>query len=106
MFGKKSKQKAAHSLTLCDQSGAALQTLPLQALQLPEAAVLELSVLYFNDPEPCHIHRAAVHKRAMMELMERCPLGERVPLDGLTALQRRYFSDPAVAFVRITEDAP
>lgn len=105
MFGKKAKQKAVYRLTLFDADGKALRALPLQTLQLPEPVVLELSELYFNDPEPCHIHRAAVHKRAVMELMERCPVGERVPLEKLTALQQRYFSDPAVAFLCVGEES-
>ena len=106
MFGKKAKQKAVYRLTLFDADGKALRALPLQTLQLPEPVVLELSELYFSDPEPCHIHRAAVHKRAVMELMERCPVGERVSIAALNPLQQRCFAGTDAAFLCIEEEAP
>lgn len=64
--------------------------------------VLALGVEYFNDPEPCHIHRSAVHKRAMMELMECCPVETQVAVSSLAAAQRRYFPEGACE-VRVTE---
>ena len=105
MLGRKTKRAPAMRLHLLDADGHPLRTLALAELKLPEDVVLELSELYFSDPEPCHIHRAAVHKRAAMELVERCPAGERVPIASLTALQQRCFSGEA-AFLCIEEDAP
>ena len=106
MLGRKTKRAPAMQLHLLDADGHLLQTLALAELKLPEDVVLELSELYFNDPEPCHIHRAAVHKRAVMELMERCPAGERVPIATLTAIQQRCFSGTGAAFLCIEEEAP
>ena len=106
MLGRKTKRAPAMQLHLLDADGHLLQTLAPAELKLPEDVVLELSELYFNDPEPCHIHRAAVHKRAVMELMERCSAGERVPIAALTAIQQRCFSGTGAAFLCIEEEAP
>ncbi len=98
-FGKK-KKEAPPQLVLTGADGGETARMPLVELALPEEVVLELSRMYFNDPEPCEIHRAAVHKRAMMELTELCPPGHDVPLDRLPPLVQRYFV-PAPATVRI-----
>ena len=106
MLGRKTKRTPAMRLRLLDKDGHSLQTLSPTELKLPEDVVLELSELYFSDPEPCHIHRAAVHKRAVMELMERCPVGERVSIAALNPLQQRCFAGTDAAFLCIEEDAP
>ena len=68
---------------------------PLAAWPLPEREVMRLSIQYFNDPEPCHIHRAAVSQRAFLELM-RARLGaERESTAILDAEQRAWFPDAA-----------
>ena len=103
MFLKKEKAARRTSwVTLLDVDGAALTSCPTGEFALPEETVLRLSVEYFNDPEPCAIHRGAVHRRAMMELMEHCPAGETVRLSELPERQRGYFA-PNVAAVRIGE---
>lgn len=83
-----------------------LRPLPPSAeFPLPEEIVLMLSVRYFNDPEPCEIHRAAVQKRAMLELTEVCGTSGPVALEALPAEMRAYFPE-GTAFVRILEDCP
>jgi hypothetical protein len=37
-------------------------------LPLSEEVVIEKSILFFNDPEPCYIHRDAVRVRLLAEL--------------------------------------
>lgn len=37
-------------------------------LPLAEAAIIEKSIFFFNDPEPCYIHRDAVRVRLLAEL--------------------------------------
>ena len=106
MLGRKTKRAPAMQLHLLDADGHLLQTLALAELKLPEDVVLELSELYFNDPEPCHIHRAAVHKRAVMELMERCPVGESVPVTALTPIQQRCLAGTGAVFLSIREESP
>ena len=102
MFNRKNKARASVRIELLDEGGAVLGAWPAAQFPLPEDVVLALSVEYFNDPEPCHIHRSAVHKRAMMELMECCPVGTQVAVSSLAAAQRRYFPEGACE-VRVTE---
>ena len=92
MFGRKNKRKPIPCILLCDGKGAVISSCPTNEFMLPEDVVISLSIEYFNDPEPCHIHRGAVHRRAMMELMEHCPMGETVPVSSLPESQHRYFS--------------
>lgn len=40
----------------------------IDKLVVDEARVIELSIRYFNDPEPCFIHRGAVLSRVFGEL--------------------------------------
>ena len=103
MFRKRvNPSKTVSRITLYGADGAALASCPAAEFALPEETVLALSAEYFGDPEPCSIHRGAVHRRAMMELMERCPAGETVRLCDLPERQRGYFA-PNVAAVRIGE---
>ena len=98
MFRKRVKpSKNVSQITLYGADEAVLASCPAAEFALPEETVLALSVEYFNDPEPC-----AVHRRAMMELMEHCPAGETVRLSELPERQRGYFA-PNVAAVRIGE---
>lgn len=102
MFGKKKAPRAAARIVLFNAFGTELLACPVGEYALPESVVLALSVEYFNDPEPCAIHRGAVHKRAMMELLERCPVGTSLSLSSLEAPIRSYFPEEA-AVLRIEE---
>ena len=84
------KKKRSHIL-LYDREGMCLETYVLIDYPLPEDTVRELSIRFFGDPEPCHIHRAAVLSRAMAELMESHSPGVMYPLCSLPEQQRRYF---------------
>lgn len=53
-----------------DAGGAVLGQYPLNDLPLREETVIGLSIEFFNDPEPCMIHRSAVMSRMYMELYE------------------------------------
>lgn len=58
----KKKQKKVRILTL--RSGdQVLYDGPLAELPLTDQAVLDASIRYFNDPEPCEIHRSAARLR-------------------------------------------
>ena len=88
MIRRKRKQT---KIFLYDSEGACREAYALIDYPLPESAVRELSVLYFNDPEPCHIHRTAVQSRAMAELMQGRETGVQYPVNTLTELQQKYF---------------
>ena len=92
MFGKKkAPRRTALQIILCRADGSVLSACPTGDFLLPEEVVLALSVEYFNDPEPCAIHRGAVHQRALMELMEHCPVGETVAIASLPSPMQAYF---------------
>lgn len=40
----------------------------LKDVPLKESMILEKSIHFFNDPEPCHIHRSAVRIRLISEI--------------------------------------
>ena len=98
------KTKLRYQITLLGEAGEALCQQDLSVFALPEDAVLALSLRYFNDPAPCEIHRAAVHKCAMLELATLCRGRQAVPLEELTPEQRAFFPAGTRA-VRIEERA-
>ena len=103
MFDRRGgRRKAKPWITVLDARGEAIVDCPLSDFALPEATVLALSVEYFADPEPCEIHRAAVHKRAMMELLAHYTPDTNVPITALNVEHRRFFA-PEARFVRLEE---
>ena len=42
----------------------------LKDIPLKEAVILEKSIEFFSDPEPCHIHRGAVRVRLTAEIQQ------------------------------------
>ncbi|MDR0450684.1 MAG: hypothetical protein LBH26_05425 [Treponema sp.] len=50
------------------REGAPIFDGPLQSLRFPEKLIIEKSVEFFRDPEPCFIHRSAVVSRLVAEL--------------------------------------
>ena len=103
MFGRKKKsRRRGVMLILLDRSQREISACPIHEYVLPEEIVLALSVEYFNDPEPCEIHRGAVHNRVMMELMESCAPGTTHSVDELPEAMHAWFPKET-AFVRIAE---
>ena len=96
MIRRKRKQT---KIMLYDSRGVCLRAYAPIDFPLPESTVRELSILYFNDPEPCQIHRAAVQSRAMAELAQGRETGARYPLNSLPETQQKYFdTDECHAF--------
>lgn len=62
-------KKTLPSLKLYDASSLLYDGL-LKDLPLKESIVLQKSVEFFDDPEPCHIHRSAVRTRLVAELQK------------------------------------
>lgn len=97
------KNTTVHTLNLLDRDGKTLYQGPLKEYPLPEKTVLELSNEFFSDPEPCEIHRGAVHMRVYMELIDLCASGAPVKIAGLDERTRGYFP-PDADRVTITEE--
>lgn len=103
MFGRKKKsRRQGVMLILLDSSLREISACPIREYVLPEKVVLALSVEYFNDPNPCEIHRGAVHNRVMMELMESCAPGTTRAMEELPEAMHAWFPKET-AFVRIAE---
>lgn len=97
MFGK--KRRAVLHILLLDEKGSVKCSMPSAEYELPREVTVARSIEYFNDPEPCNIHGAAVQKRVMMEMMEACPPGKTVALADLSETQRACFG-PGVVKIR------
>lgn len=104
MFGRK---KAAHkrvmTLILLDGEMKELLACRVGDYELPEKIVLALSEEYFGDPDPCEIHRGAVHNRVMMEITDFCAAGNTKKLSDFPEHARAWFPE-GTAFVRIAEE--
>jgi hypothetical protein len=92
MFRRKKKVPV---LTLYDASGVKIFDGALSAWPIPERDVIQLSVRYFNDPEPCHLHRSAVCQRAYLEILEAHLGAEREPVERLGAERADWFPGAA-----------
>lgn len=64
------KQRNMPEIEFYDAAGTLLKRCRLDALPFREEAVLRLSMEFFQDPEPCMIHRSAVISRVVMELLD------------------------------------
>jgi hypothetical protein len=53
---------------ILDGQGTPIFDGPLGDLRFPEKLIVEKSVEFFRDPEPCFIHRSAVASRLVAEL--------------------------------------
>lgn len=88
---------------LYDRANACVGTYTLMEFPMPEEIIIALSVQYFDDPEPCHIHRAAVLTRAMEELLKDCEIGKQYLVDALPAERRLYFDENYISAFAIRE---
>ena len=73
MFGKKKKQENEICVRLGEHE---VYRGTLTDLPLKEEIILEKSEEFFNDPNPCFIHRSAVRVRLLAELEEAAGRGE------------------------------
>ncbi|MDR3192814.1 MAG: hypothetical protein LBT87_07090 [Treponema sp.] len=55
-------------IRLTDRQGKVLYQGPLNGLGFPEKLIIAKSIYFFNDEEPCFIHRGAVAARLFEEL--------------------------------------
>lgn len=55
---------------------------PLKDIPLKETMILSKSVEFFNDPEPCHIHRGAVRVRLTAEIQQELEMKKDPSIPG------------------------
>lgn len=64
----KPKQKKKIRCVILSSDTAELYNGPLAEVPLREELIIETSTRFFNDPNPCYIHRGAVRVRLTAEL--------------------------------------
>lgn len=83
------KNKCLMYIRVLDQSGSILfEGLPVN-LPFPEEVIHQKCLQYFNDPEPCYIHRSAVIMRMAAEIQQAL---ETAPLSPAHEPWAAYFS--------------
>lgn len=95
MFGrKKSRDRIAESPQRIRILGAdgTLYDGAITGLEIPEKLIIELSIEFFDDPEPCQIHRGAVLRRVFMELAMVLGENSTTPASALPDAARRYLA--------------
>ncbi|MDR0590214.1 MAG: hypothetical protein LBG25_06680 [Spirochaetaceae bacterium] len=65
---KPKKEEAFTNIRIVDGKGRVLYEGPLTGLQFSEKLIIAKSIYFFNDEEPCFIHRSAVTARLFGEL--------------------------------------
>ena len=106
MFGrhaeKQGKPKVSPPvLSLYDPQMRPLYHDRLDAFPFPDAVIVAASKEFFNDPEPCEIHRRAVQLRLCGEISQVLPLGRTILMEELPSLILLYFQDFHPAFIRL-----
>jgi hypothetical protein len=86
-------KKVLMYIRVLDQCGAILyEGLPVK-LPFPDEVIVSKSILYFNDPHPCIIHRNAVAMRLAAELQQALENGPISPFMGPWACYFAAFPD-------------
>ena len=90
-----------YRLTLYDADMKVLYCDCLEHLPLPESLVLACSEEFFNDPDPCEIHRRAVALRLYGEVIEAVPPDQIVPRTQIPPRVCLCLRDVNPAFLRL-----
>lgn len=72
----------------------------LGELPIREEVILRKSIQFFNDPEPCHIHRSAVRSRLTEEILRECRKDQPSPPGPLLAA---YADVPGIDLYLLTD---
>lgn len=97
MFGRKKKTAM---LTLYGAAGEETFSGELATWPIPDSEVVRLSIRYFNDPEPCHIHRSAVCQRAFLEILDAHLGAEKESVERMGAEKAAWFPGAALFSLR------
>lgn len=61
-------KKEKFKIKIIDKTGKVLFDSYVTSLPLKEEMIIDLSIEFFNDDEPCFIHRSAIMKRLFAEI--------------------------------------
>ncbi len=102
MFGFRKKTAARPQITLWGSGGDPLYKGPLTGLRLTDETIVSLSVHFFNDPEPCEIHRSAVLSRVFTEIEAALSVGATVEIADAGVPADYFAAYPDARRVRLT----
>lgn len=91
-FSRKRGEELGAHIVLTDSNGVTLFNGDIYTLPIPEDVIIQKSMEFFNDPEPCYIHKGAVCVRLWREIeMEVLQYqGRPVPINQLPESIRSY----------------
>lgn len=89
---KKPKKRGPAYILLRDAAHETMFYGRIDALTVPDARIVELSIRYFNDPAPCFIHQGAVLSRIHGELEDVLGSEDCVALDTLDPELRAHLA--------------
>ena len=103
LFGKKkAKPKKKFSITA---SGVEVFRAPLIEIPLKEQTIIEKSIQFFDDPEPCYIHRGAVVTRLADELAQAAEAaGGSLEADTLKEEYKDWLAFDGIESIRLIEE--
>jgi hypothetical protein len=76
------KKKSLMYIRVLDHCGAILYEGLPAGLPFPEEVIIQKSIHYFNDPQPCYIHRSAVIMRLAAELQQALEIAPLSPFES------------------------
>ncbi|MBR1684973.1 MAG: hypothetical protein IJ708_07515 [Clostridia bacterium] len=99
MFGRRKKQV----MLTWDAGDGKVREMPLEDWEAPEEGVISLSLAFFQDPDPCEIHRGAVAQRVFLSLTRNYLDRGWVDTSSLNAEERCFF--PEKGRLKVWENA-
>lgn len=89
---KKEREYGAQTVVITDINGVTLFSGNINSLPIHERIIIQKSIEYFNDPEPCYIHKGAVCMRIYMEIEQEVLQfdGQTIIIDMLSESIRSY----------------
>lgn len=96
-FRNRKLPKAEWRWTFLSEAGEQLLREKTFELPLSDAAILKMSSRFFDDPDPCFIHRNAVMNRLYYEIEEtagKLPHGEKLFIGSLPEQVIEYMELP------------
>jgi hypothetical protein len=109
--GKKENIPETCEVHLLNSAGEFLYQGEIFGLSFPDRLIIEKSIEFFDDDEPCYIHRSAVAARLQFELETMIrnfrdrDKKENIPVESLPQKYRGYFEFyPGVKVIRLKED--
>ena len=102
LFKKKPAKKKKFSIFA---GGKEVFRAPLIEIPLKEEVIIEKSIQFFDDPEPCYIHRGAVVTRLADEMAQTVEkAGGKLSGEGLPAEFAQWLTFDSIESIEVIEE--